>query len=1210
MGPWRILQDGVAIDLPIGQPRTLLVYLALQPDCQAARSTIVEQLWPDTPPDRGRRHLSDALYRLRRSLLPSLIRADAEQIALDLTHTWWVDVWAFLQACVRPTAAERAVAFALYNPELTPEITETWILPHRTRLQTHFIQLTLTDAADALQTADYARAEAGYRRLLALDPLQEVAHRGLMQTLARRGRLAAALEQYDQLVDLLEQELAVPPSPATRELADQLFQELDLARRRAQKPPKPQMVGRVEERTTLRAALDRAGAGKSGLVVVLGEAGIGKSTLLRDLASAAAWRGWQIYWGEAQAALAPAPYAPLSTALEAALPEARASQLTASLPSIWLNLLARFLPPLARTPMIDSTALPASAYDAKSLPQALAQLLQTLQTIAPMLLLLDDVHWGDPALWKLLDELHPLLHQQRVLILLSARRDDLRGDLPIWQRLTEWDRTGTAQILALEGLPPAALSELAIWHQQTLSAETAARPASSAQTTLYAASGGNPLLALELLSQALPAPESLASRRAGPVVATPDAIATLVKRRLQQLAPEARQAVELAAILGMQFQYREWEALWALENPYASALTPHVALIEQAGVLQIDAEHYRFAHALLHTAVLVDMPAGLLRQRHRTALAVLTPPTAVEPMRTAAELSRLLHHAQGADDAPAVVCYALAIGAQALQAFSFASAEAQFSLALHYLTSVDGTARIGNLPTAPDAWVTNQFNALLGRIEARHMLADRSGEAADLATLHALPLAPAQAVARLTRLAHYQLAISDFANAQASIAAALAQTTASTPHTIADLQLLAGRIARERNQLAQAQGHLAAVQELYQQVNNRWGVAMATDLLGGLAWDQGDYPQAAARHTQAANDFAALGDLVREAQSLNNLGSTLWELGRYAEARATHERSILVCRELGNKLSEGDNIDNLGGVAWALGDYQLAIRHYQTALRLRESIDDQWGISISLSNLGSAYRMLGDYAAALDYYDRSLTLAQQVGRKRSEAYIVHCQGQTRLAMGDLDTAWALLQQALGLRTEIGDRLRLLETHTVLIEAALARGDSEEAHRQRVTTLALLQPTDRAGLRLEAYFAAFCLAEQRAEPDAERLLALTIMAQNEMAAALPPAERARFLQNVPLNQTITAAAARYSQTQVVTLAGANGPVTLSWTITQPDDLLIEEPAARRRHVLARLLNTATAHGAIPTHDQLAAALGVSRRTILRDLPLLASALPAH
>jgi hypothetical protein len=62
--------------------------------------------------------------------------------------------------------------------------------------------------------------------------------------------------------------------------------------------------------------------------------------------------------------------------------------------------------------------------------------------------------------------------------------------------------------------------------------------------------------------------------------------------------------------------------------------------------------------------------------------------------------------------------------------------------------------------------------------------------------------------------------------------------------------------------------------------DDAWGVAITTDLLGGLAWDQGDYEQATILHAQAADAFQSLGDLVHEAQSLNNLGSTYWELGR------------------------------------------------------------------------------------------------------------------------------------------------------------------------------------------------------------------------------------------------------------------------------------------------------------------------------------------
>jgi tetratricopeptide (TPR) repeat protein len=384
---------------------------------------------------------------------------------------------------------------------------------------------------------------------------------------------------------------------------------------------------------------------------------------------------------------------------------------------------------------------------------------------------------------------------------------------------------------------------------------------------------------------------------------------------------------------------------------------------------------------------------------------------------------------------------------------------------------------------------------------------------------------------------------------------------------------------------------LTSAHRLYQETGDGWGMAKCTDMLGGLAWDQGDYERAAKLHDQAANAFESLGDQIHEAQSLNNLGSAYWELGRYAEARATHERSILVCRELGNKLGEGDNIDNLGGVAWALGDYTLAIRQYRAALDLRESINDLWGVAISLSNLASAYRLQGDYEQALDYYHRSLPLYEQVGRKRGKAYVIEGEGLTLLAMERVDEAWDRLQEAFVLRAEIGDRAHLIEVHAALLHTALARNDLEHAARHGQTILALLTPEDRASLRQLAYFAAFALADRQCETDASgkaaRFLALSLNARDEMAAALPESERARFLRNVPLNRDTTEAAERYQVAEIVTVGVGNQSKEMRWTLCQAQDSLIADDTERRRHVLSRLLAQATAQGVTPTHDQLAA-----------------------
>ncbi|MCC6457755.1 MAG: tetratricopeptide repeat protein [Caldilineaceae bacterium] len=1183
MEGWRVLQNGLPREIPTGQPRALLTYLLLQPNYAALRSMLVEELWPDVPADRGRRYLSDALYRLRRALDPAPILADAEQIALDMAHAWWCDVWAFYAAATSADLMQRAASIEHFAPTLALEITDHWILVQRVRLQERFVQTALEVAAAAESAHDDARAETAYHRALAIDPLLESAHRGLMRTLARSGQLAAALEHYDKLVDRLEREIVVPPSQETRELADQLFQELDLARRRAETRTIRRLVGRVEERSRLLTALDSARAGRAGLVVLLGEPGIGKTALLRDLAHAADWRGWQIHWGVSQEGVSPAPYAPLTSALHDALPEPRAAQLAASLPPIWHDLLARVLPSLQRP-----SALPVAAFEPRRLPQALAQLLHTLQEIAPLLLLLDNVQWGDPALWQLLNELTPLLRLQRTLLVLSAQTDALQADPSIWTQLETWDREGMAEIIALDGLSPAALGELATLHHHPLSQETQPPPLTRKQAdALHTASGGNPLLTLEILAAGTP--HALLESR--------PAIATLVAQRLHRLSSDARQAAELAAVLGSQVIYHQWEALWQAENPYGGELASSAAELERAEVLQINRSGYTFAHDTLHAAALAEMEPHTRRRRHITALALLEGSEQGQPT----DLLRLLYHAQGAENRPAIARYALCAGEQALTAFAFARAEAHFTLALAHLPEMHDPADPSDRTDQP---VHQHYTALLGRIQARHIMALRDGQAADIAALCALPLTHSQQTAALTRQAEYQLAIASVDAAQESAQSALAMADRLEPGQAAELHLLMARIARDRSDLQVAQEQLTTARSIYQETGDGWGVAMTTDLLGGLAWDQGVYERAAQMHAQAADAFQTLGDQLHEAQSLNNLGSTYWELGRYADARATHERSILVCRELGNKLGEGDNIDNLGGVAWVLGDYTLALRQYRAALDLRESVNDLWGVAISLSNLASTYRMQGAYAEALDYYQRSLPLYDQTGRKRSRAYVIEGEGLTLLALGRLEEAWARLQDAFALRSEIGDRTHLIEIHAAMLHAALARKDHPQATTHCDSLLALLEPGDRASLRQQAYFAQFSLAAALDESEkAARALALALRAQAEMASALPPADRERFLHNVPLNRDLAQAAQRYCQSETVMLGLGKQVKRVTWSLIEAEDSLIEDETARRRHVMNRLLAQAAAQGVTPTHDQLAASLGVSRRTILRDLAAL-------
>jgi hypothetical protein len=103
--------------------------------------------------------------------------------------------------------------------------------------------------------------------------------------------------------------------------------------------------------------------------------------------------------------------------------------------------------------------------------------------------------------------------------------------------------------------------------------------------------------------------------------------------------------------------------------------------------------------------------------------------------------------------------------------------------------------------------------------------------------------------------------------------------------------------------------------------------------------------------------------------------------------------------------------------------------------------------------------------------------------------------------------------------------------------------------------------------------------------------------------LPIADRERFLRNVPLNRDLAQAAQQAMRTEELLLGMGKQAKSVTWTRYEAQDALINDESERRRHQLSRLLARAAAQHITPTHDQLAIALGVSRRTILRDLDLL-------
>ncbi len=408
---------------PITLPRktqALLTLLAMRPGREHTRDKLTALLWADADDVHARHSLRQALFGLRRALGQARdALVEGETLSLDPSGVD-VDVVTFERLVAKGTPAALTEAASVYAGDLFDGVSigeaafEDWLRGERARLRETAITAlsTLLAGQTGAETTEEALQTA--MRVLALDSLQEGAHRSLMQLYARQGRRASALRQYQVCVELLRRELGVEPQSATRELyqtilrespAPQTAEPLRPTRRvsrgrpprarpspraPAAAPPDTPLVGRAPELERLEGALGLASKGLGRALVLTGEAGIGKTRLVEHLAGEAVRRGHRVLVAQCHETEQILPFRPWVDAL-------REGQITSDVEAlevlgpVWRIELSRLLPELGTPGVFPS----GTREDYLRIFEAVTRLLGHVAAAQPLVVILEDLHWAD-----------------------------------------------------------------------------------------------------------------------------------------------------------------------------------------------------------------------------------------------------------------------------------------------------------------------------------------------------------------------------------------------------------------------------------------------------------------------------------------------------------------------------------------------------------------------------------------------------------------------------------------------------------------------------------------------------------------------------------------------------------------------------------------------------------------------------------------------
>ena len=781
------------------------------------------------------------------------------------------------------------------------------------------------------------------------------------------------------------------------------------------------LVGRVDELARLYAAFREVATGAGRSVHVHGEAGVGKTRLvgefLAGLSGAARLRARANSYEHAT------PYALVSAVFRRFFGVSSAD--TADVVRAAVD---EALSPLSAVPREGATALVLevlgygeSALDPQGKRRLAVAVLQALirgrSEQAPLVLLLEDLHWADATSLAMLADIAASLGDVACLVLSTSREEADAG----WAA----DRIGLATLDAeAAGVLVDRLSP------QAVDPETRA--------LIVERTAGNPFFIEEVVR----------AMRPGEPMTVPATVQDLLESRLDALDREPRRTVQAAAVVGRTF----WERIVAQVIPdVETGLAFEVLAAERfvSEVARTPELTYSFVHALVQE---VAYRTQLISSRRRSHVTVGDSYEQLFPDRLDELVDTLAFHYRRGDDDPKARVWLLRAGHRARRLYANTEALDYFSGAIERSTD-DAVTRAEAEEALGDVHrVLAAYDEALARYAAA-----RAALASDAAVARAR-------LGRKTALIHQTRGKVDEALAliEESLAALPGDARAERARTLLAAADAAFRAGRHDDALARANEARAEAER----ASDEEALAEALKQLGTLHAYRGDVGEALRSQHESLAAYERVGDALGQANLHNNIGRSERRLSRHDAALDAYRESLRIRERIGDQLGRIHSHGNIAEVRFLRGELAEARREYEAILGLSQTIGYAFGVSAARVGLGATKAAEGDsegaiadLAAAIDDFERTgqRTYTVEALRDLTDAYVVggspdaivtaqravavaremalselvaialQALGKARLAAGDAVGAAAALEESRELLGTTGDRHELGRT---------------------------------------------------------------------------------------------------------------------------------------------------------------------------------------
>ena len=1064
--PLLITEAGEQIRFRTRKHFALLIRLAVEAGRKLSRDHLMDLLWPDVAAPRARHSLAQALTVLKEKVGRDRLVVQRASVAL-VAGAVHADVHGLdsRDAEIRGPFLEGfevpgAVRF------------EQWKDEWRAKLMPRIRDCLVKQMDAGRRIGDFETVETHAQVLLELDPLSEDAVRGVMEARAWAGDRTNALKAYGRFAARLAEELGAKPSPDLARVADLLREGRratlqapgagtgagQVAERQERRFEAETLIGREREFARLYDAWLEVRRREPRVMVLLGDPGVGKTTLTNAFLSTCQMEGAAIARAQAYHAERELPFAVLAElirqltlqrAIGGAEPEAL-SELTRVSPEI-----LTVFPGVPKPVEWSAEVIPLRLAD------AFLKAAEAAAEESPLVLVVDDIHAADNASAAILHTVARKLPRSRLLVILTARSNEVRIAAAPGALVSDGS-IRTLRTLELEPLSAEAAERLV----SGIVARAEGRLPEVPVRRILQASNGNPL-ALELLtrewlahgSTSLLADLEALNTRPAANLGIPRAIGAVFDRQVARLDGPARAALDLAAVLGRRLADLP---LYQIVDLSQAAAGEALSRLKDEGLLREVQGGLEFRNELIRAQAYYAIagPARLLLHRRAGEMLADRGPQKWEGEQQI-ELEVAWHFVRGRETKRALV-----IGRTGAESALKGGAPSEAEQMLSAL-----------LATCPD-------NPPLSLLYSKALIDQSKAEAAlpilaRLCTDAPLSLTDMAEATRLRAAALYLLnrqSAADYTQA--------ALTAVRTARRTDDLELMAKALFEYARSGAES-GDETRVREAQVEIQSLLEAKPARLMpitwyaLGYCHYFFFDLAQAAQCLERSISLLTDTPNAVASSLAYNALGVCKYYSGDLVGAHKALDVALHLAREMGDNSRSSLTAANLCAVYSLEGDFESAVRVGLNSVPSGSRLPSQPRLTIAFTNLAEAYMMLGRREQAQECMAAAKRVIDLHQSWRSQLEFLSESVHIALMMGDAPYALDLIHRVEGIAS--GREMAVPELGVFrklqVFRAAHVQGLEEAS---RLATEARHQFQDRHTLHYMQVLAATAWLEERSD----------------------------------------------------------------------------------------------------------------------------------